>query len=83
MLPQQMPSVAVGERNSDSVDGGRKLTVTGWHNTGIPATVSPADIQALLDSCPLSLTERERQILKGIGWIPSHTSGGVCEGLPS
>ena len=24
---------------------------------------------------------RQRQILEGIGWIPSGTSGGVCEGL--
>jgi site-specific recombinase XerD len=25
--------------------------VAGWHNTGIPPTLSPADVQALLDSC--------------------------------
>jgi site-specific recombinase XerD len=28
--------------------------VAGWHNTGIPPTVSPADVQALLDSCDRS-----------------------------
>lgn len=27
--------------------------VAGWHNTGIPPTVSPEDVQALLDSCDL------------------------------
>jgi site-specific recombinase XerD len=25
--------------------------VAGWHNTGIPPTVSPEDVQALMDSC--------------------------------
>jgi site-specific recombinase XerD len=25
--------------------------VAGWHNTGIPPTLSPGDVQALLDSC--------------------------------
>lgn len=28
--------------------------VAGWHNTGIPATLSPASVQALLDSCDRS-----------------------------
>lgn len=28
--------------------------VAGWHNTGIPPTLSPSDVQALLDSCDRS-----------------------------